>query len=95
MKAFPSCLLFVSIKKYRGLMSSVFWQRMKDLNPHKRSQSPVCYHYTNPLNAYAIITILDEGFEPSQTESESGVLPLHKSAKRICYYNDFKTFVKS
>ena len=37
----------------------------------------------------------DEGFEPSQTESESGVLPLHKSAKRICYYNDFKTFVKS
>lgn len=39
-------------------MSLVLWQRMKDLNPHKRSQSPVCYHYTNPLNAYAIITIL-------------------------------------
>ena len=37
----------------------------------------------------------DEGFEPSQTESESGVLPLHKSAKRICYYNDFEAFVKS
>ncbi len=31
------------------------WQRMKDSNPHKRSQSPVCYHYTNPLNARAII----------------------------------------
>lgn len=28
----------------------------------------------------------DEGFEPSQTESESGVLPLHKSAKRKSYY---------
>lgn len=26
------------------------WQRVKDSNPHKRSQSPVCYHYTNPLN---------------------------------------------
>ena len=25
------------------------WQRVKDSNPHKRSQSPVCYHYTNPL----------------------------------------------
>ena len=25
----------------------------------------------------------DEGFEPPQTESESGVLPLHKSS--ICY----------
>ena len=24
----------------------------------------------------------DEGFEPPQTESESGVLPLHKSSKR-------------
>ena len=26
-----------------------FWQRVKDLNPHIRSQSPLCYHYTNPL----------------------------------------------
>ena len=25
------------------------WQRMKDSNPHKQSQSLVCYHYTNPL----------------------------------------------
>ena len=30
---------------------SVFWQRMRDSNPRKRSQSPVCYRYTNPLNA--------------------------------------------
>ena len=37
----------------------------------------------------------EEGFEPSQTESESGVLPLHKSAKRICYYTGFDDFVKS
>ena len=25
------------------------WQRMRDSNPRKRSQSPVCYRYTNPL----------------------------------------------
>ena len=25
------------------------WQRRKDSNPHKRSQSPVCYLYTTPL----------------------------------------------
>ena len=34
------------------------------------------------------ILAADEGFEPSQTESESGVLPLHKSAKRISYYSE-------
>ena len=26
------------------------WQGMRDSNPRKRSQSPVCYRYTNPLN---------------------------------------------
>ena len=26
-----------------------YWQRMRDSNPRKRSQSPVCYRYTNPL----------------------------------------------
>ena len=36
-----------------------------------------------------------EGFEPSQTESESGVLPLHKPAKRIDYYTHFGTEVKN
>ena len=31
-------------------MDGVFyWQRMRDSNPRKRSQSPVCYRYTNPL----------------------------------------------
>ena len=32
------------------------WQREKDSNPHIRSQSPLCYLYTIPLNASAIIT---------------------------------------
>ncbi len=27
-----------------------YWQRMRDSNPRKRSQSPVCYRYTNPLS---------------------------------------------
>ena len=36
----------------------------------------------------------EEGFEPSQTESESGVLPLHNSAKRKGYYTCFFRFVK-
>ena len=27
------------------------WQRMRDSNPRERSQSPVCYRYTNPLCA--------------------------------------------
>ena len=32
-------------------MVFLFWQRMRDSNPRKRSQSPVCYRYTNPLYA--------------------------------------------
>ena len=35
-----------------------------------------------------------EGFEPSQTESESGVLPLHNPAKCRCYYSLFFQKVK-
>lgn len=30
--------------------------------------------------------VAEEGFEPSLTESESGVLPLHNSAKYNVYY---------
>ena len=37
-------------KKYEAPTgASYFWQRRKDSNPHKRSQSPVCYLYTTPL----------------------------------------------
>ena len=42
----------------------------------------------------------DEGFEPPQTESESGVLPLHKSSMSVpyarhgYYYTHFATNVK-
>ena len=33
----------------------IIWQRMRDSNPRKRSQSPVCYRYTNPLNQRSLI----------------------------------------
>ena len=36
-----------------------------------------------------------EGFEPSHTESESAVLPLHNPAKRKKYYTGFFQFVKT
>ena len=36
-------------RRFRG-----FWQRVKDSNPHRRSQSPACYHYTNPLFLCAV-----------------------------------------
>ena len=38
----------------------------------------------------------DEGFEPPQTESESGVLPLHKSSMQLLdYYIRFFGNVKN
>ena len=49
-KKFPVRLRSPAAK--RGLVPNrefLIWQRVKDSNPHKRSQSPVCYHYTNPL----------------------------------------------
>ena len=36
-----------------------------------------------------------EGFEPSHTESESAVLPLHNPAKRKSYYTEKTLFVKN
>ena len=35
-----------------------------------------------------------EGFEPSHTESESAVLPLHNPARHGCHYTRFYEFVK-
>ena len=32
-----------------------YWQRMRDSNPRKRSQSPVCYRYTNPLSGTVLL----------------------------------------
>ena len=35
--------------------ASFCWQRMRDSNPRERSQSPVCYRYTNPLSATGLL----------------------------------------
>ena len=40
-----------SAKKRPPCWVVFFWQRMRDSNPRERSQSPVCYRYTNPLYA--------------------------------------------
>ena len=37
------------IRKPHPMVWFSYWQRMRDSNPRKRSQSPVCYRYTNPL----------------------------------------------
>lgn len=42
----------------------------------------------------AVCLAAREGFEPSQTESESVVLPLHNLAKRKNYYTAYPPFVK-
>ena len=50
----------VIIKKYASyciIACVLTWQREKDSNPHIRSQSPLCYLYTIPLNARIIILI--------------------------------------
>ena len=36
------------VKKSTCLRKCFFWLGMKDLNPHKQSQSLSCGHYTNP-----------------------------------------------
>ena len=43
------------IKSPHPLGVDFLWQRMRDSNPRKRSQSPVCYRYTNPLNQRSLI----------------------------------------
>ncbi len=40
------------------------WQRMRDSNPRKRSQSPVCYRYTNPLYVTRGHMVETTGLEP-------------------------------
>ena len=42
--------LFFANKKRHPIGWRFCWQRMRDSNPRKRSQSPVCYRYTNPLS---------------------------------------------
>ena len=42
-------------KKIPHAAACGIWQGMRDSNPRKRSQSPVCYRYTNPLSATSLL----------------------------------------
>ena len=46
-------------------------------------------------DGYLVFMAEDEGFEPPQTESESGVLPLHKSSICRVYYMQFSEKVNT
>ena len=57
-------------------------------NPRRESKQED-RHKDGPL-----VLAAGEGFEPSHTESESAVLPLHNPAKRKSYYTKKTLFVK-
>ena len=57
-----------------------FWLRIRKSSETKRFR--------------AILLAAGEGFEPSHTESESAVLPLHNPARHVCHYTRFCGFVK-
>ena len=68
------------------------------MDPHSNQHQ--LYEKENPACRSMRDLAGDEGFEPPQTESESGVLPLHKSpkwplAEAHDYYNDFSQKVKT
>ena len=69
--------------KRKSTKTEVFvllWRRVRDLNPrtahHRYTISSRAPSTTQPT----LHMVAEEGFEPSQTESESVVLPLHNSA---------------
>ncbi len=59
-----------------------FWQRMRDSNPRKRSQSPVCYRYTNPL-------FVRHSWSPT---SNMGIIPRKVKKSSIIFLFFKKTF---
>ena len=63
---FESLLFFFAkIKTPPKRVVFLFWQRMRDSNPRKRSQSPVCYRYTNPLCLADNMVIIRNYFKKS------------------------------
>ena len=66
------------------MVSGLFWQRVKDSNPHIQSQSLLCYLYTNPL--YSLVRIARTGIIiPENKNLSSGFL------KKIIFV-DFSRF---
>ena len=79
-----------------SLFSGLFFEKIRFIS----KEFCFCAHLSKKQslkNAFLQASYLaaEEGFEPSQTESESGVLPLHNSAKRKSYYTFFSGFVNS
>ena len=57
---------------------------------HLMGSNPIPIMIKSPTtNVVELLMAEDEGFEPPQTESESGVLPLHKSSMNVPYYTHF------
>ncbi len=48
--AYPGWFVKGKRKTLKHFCFKVFWQREKDSNPHKQSQSLSCYPYTIPLS---------------------------------------------
>ena len=73
------------------------WQRMRDSNPRKRSQSPVCYRYTNPLCGRFASRHKQHGYYSTEKENVKHYFPFltdffpqEKDApekKKICIEN--------
>ena len=68
-----------------GASQSLFNGRGQSLFNNAKTARPI---------GRAVCMAAREGFEPSQTESESVVLPLHNLAKRKNYYTAYPPFVK-
>ena len=95
-------------KEDHPLGGLLFWQREKDSNPQRLRRCATrlkSCEGSNPIRSQINENSLSfrtscfplaagEGFEPSHTESESAVLPLHNPAKRISYYTQYSPIVK-
>ena len=62
-----------------------WWQQMSTGHLHLDGFESHLKIKTRYPHGYLVFMAEDEGFEPPQTESESGVLPLHKSSMRNSY----------
>ena len=57
-----------------------YWRRVRDLNPGTAHHGYTISSRAPSTTQPTLHMVAEEGFEPSQTESESVVLPLHNSA---------------
>ena len=67
----------------------LFWQRMRDSNPRERSQSPVCYRYTNPLSGRFIIRNFSEKSTLRPDFFKNSPIPLPKPTAPIRKFMNF------